>query len=151
EAVVAEMRRAGTDPHYTGLYAAPGQVGRPTARELDAVTADFPEVGALSGPGQAVGGVGERWGRPKKVRTAGWKAPATHPDVDPAHEALLLVEQYREAQRLPDLDRRPEELRRWLKDAEEKAAELESTLRTGTAKQDIDPAVAEKAFRTAES
>jgi protein tyrosine phosphatase (PTP) superfamily phosphohydrolase (DUF442 family) len=150
ETVVAEMRRAGTDPHYTGLYAAPAQVGRATASELDAVSADFPEAAEVSGLGQAMVGLDERWERLKKVRSAGWQTPANHPDIDPAHEALQLREQYREAQRLPEVEKRPEELRRWLKDAEEKAGELESLLRTGGVQQAVDGAAAEKAFHAAE-
>jgi protein tyrosine phosphatase (PTP) superfamily phosphohydrolase (DUF442 family) len=149
--VVAEMHRAGTDPHYTGLYAAPEHVGRPTSRELDAVPAEFPEVSEVSGLAQAMVGLDERWERLKKARTAGWKTPPNHPDIDPAHEALQLVEQYREAQRLPEVGQRPEELRRWLKDAEEKAGELEAVLRSGTTTHKIEDAAFEKAFRATES
>ncbi|HEX5269836.1 MAG TPA: hypothetical protein VFW33_05080, partial [Gemmataceae bacterium] len=35
EAALEGMRLAGTDPHYTGLYAAPREFRRPTAEELD--------------------------------------------------------------------------------------------------------------------
>jgi protein tyrosine phosphatase (PTP) superfamily phosphohydrolase (DUF442 family) len=151
ETVVAEMRRAGTDPHYTGLYAAPEQLCRPTPRELDAVTAEFPEAAEVSGLAQAMVGLDERWERLKKVRTAGWKTPPNHPDIDPAHEALQLVEHYREAQRLPEVEQRPEELRRGLRDAEERAGELEAVLRSGAAKHQVEGAAAEKAFHAAES
>ena len=48
EAAVAEMRRAGTDPRYKGLYAAPAQLRRPTRQELDRVSADFPEVAPVA-------------------------------------------------------------------------------------------------------
>src|SRR5262249_47186353 len=149
--VVAEMRRAGTDPHYIGLYAAPGQLGRPTPRELDAVSAEFPEAAEVSGLAQAMVGLDERWERLKKVRAAEWQTPPSHPDIDPPHEALQLVEQYREAQRLPEVEQRPEELRRWLKDAEQRAEELEAVLRSGPAKPRVDGTVAEKAFQAAES
>lgn len=41
---VSEMKRAGTDPHYTGLYAVPRNLARPTVAELDRIPADFPET-----------------------------------------------------------------------------------------------------------
>ena len=55
--------------------------------------------------------------------------PLAHPDIDPPHEALQLVEQYREALRLLEVDARPEELRRWLAEAEKDAEGLEAALR----------------------
>jgi protein tyrosine phosphatase (PTP) superfamily phosphohydrolase (DUF442 family) len=144
EEAVAEMTRAGTDPHYAGLYAAPRQLRRPTKAELDGVAADFPEVAEVPGLAQVMVEIDERWDRLKAVRAAGWKAPPAHPDVDPPHEALQLVEQYREAKRLPEVATRSDEFRRWLSDAESSAADLERALRRGN-----DEKAAEKAFREA--
>jgi len=129
EQAVAEMKRAGTDPHYTGLYASPGQLHRPTKEELDRVPDEFPEVAEVGGLAQAMVGIDERWERLKQARASGWKAPPEHPDVDPPHEALMLVEGYKEAARLPETKGRPEELRRWLTEAEGNAKDLEAALR----------------------
>ena len=41
----------------------------------------------------------ERWGHLKAVRKAGYQVPKEHPDIQPAHEAVILWEHYREAQR----------------------------------------------------
>jgi hypothetical protein len=90
-------------------------------------------------------GVDDRWENLKQVRAAGWQTPPGHPDVDPPHEALQLVEQFREAARLPEAAARPEELRRWLAEAEERAADLERVLRT----RPVDADAAEKAFQAA--
>src|SRR6516162_6300346 len=43
EQALEGMRRAGTDPHYTGLYAAPRDLRRPTKDDLDRLPDDFPE------------------------------------------------------------------------------------------------------------
>jgi protein tyrosine phosphatase (PTP) superfamily phosphohydrolase (DUF442 family) len=148
EAALATMRRAGTDPHYTGLYAALRSVRRPTARELDRLPAEFPETARVPALAQAMVGLDERWENLKRVRAAGWKTPKDHPDIDPAHEALLLREGYREAARLDDARRRPAEFRRLLAEAEPGAKELEEVLRNGT-KAAVDAPAAEEAFRRA--
>ena len=129
ETALDEMRRAGTDPHYAGLYAAPRDLRRPTREELDRVPDDFPEVAQVAGLAQVMVQIDERWDRLKEARAAGWKVPLAHPDIDPPHEALQLVEQYREALRLLEVDARPEELRRWLAEAEKDAEGLEAALR----------------------
>jgi protein tyrosine phosphatase (PTP) superfamily phosphohydrolase (DUF442 family) len=129
EQAVAEMKRAGTDPHYTGLYAVPQRLVRPSAKDLDQVPADFPEVAKVSGLAQFMVEIDARWENLKRIRAAGWKTPPDHADLDPPHEALQLVEQYREAGRLAQVKERPQEFRRALADAEEKASALERVLR----------------------
>jgi protein tyrosine phosphatase (PTP) superfamily phosphohydrolase (DUF442 family) len=147
EAVVAEMRRAGTDPHYKGLYASPREFRRPTAAELDRVPAEFPEVAPVPALAELMVGVDERFDNLKQVKAAGWATPPGHPDVDPPHEALQLLEQYREAARLPQVRRRPEDFRRRLADAEAAAGDLEAALRRGKEKGSVDAPAAEQAFR----
>jgi protein tyrosine phosphatase (PTP) superfamily phosphohydrolase (DUF442 family) len=131
DAALALLRKAGTDPHYTGLYASAARFQPLSAAELDQVSADFPEVSPVPALAEWMVAVDELWDRIKEVRAAGWTAPPAHPDLDPAHEALQLVEAYREAGRLPDVARRPEELRRWLTEAEQAAQDLEAALRRG--------------------
>ncbi len=148
EAAVEDMRRAGTDPRYVGLYDSPRKVGRPTAAELDAVAADFPEVAEVTGLAQFMVRVDECWERLKLVRDAGWVRPPKHPDVDPPHEAVLLAEHYREAARCDDAAGRPEELRRGLEDAEQTARSLEEALRPVPGRP-VDAAAAQRAFQAA--
>ncbi|HEV3117770.1 MAG TPA: hypothetical protein VGY58_11995, partial [Gemmataceae bacterium] len=145
ETVLAEMRRAGTDPHYTGLYAAPQTLRRPSAQEWEKVSSEFPEVAAVPDLAQLMVAVDEHWDHLKQIKTSGWKAPPQHPDIDPPHEALQLAEQYREASRLPGVRQRTAEFRDWLRQAELAALELEGALRTG-ASAEADRARAERAF-----
>ena len=65
----------------------------------------------------------------KRCRQAGWKTPADHPDLDPTHEALQLLEQYRELRRQPAMMRKPKDFQALLHEAETGASELESNLR----------------------
>src|SRR5262249_37624673 len=118
-----------TDPRYAGLYASPGRVRRPTPEELDRVPMDFPETAEVPDLARVMVAVDTSWERLKEVRGAGWKAPASHPDLDPPHEALQLREHYREAARLASVRSRPEEFRTLLADAEAAAGDLEAALR----------------------
>src|SRR5262245_19282512 len=102
EAALAFLKRAGTDSRYVGLYAAPKALRRPTAAELDRVPAEFPEVAEVTALAHLMVEVDARRERLREVRKAGWQPPRGHPDLDPAHEALQLAEQYREAGRLPE-------------------------------------------------
>jgi protein tyrosine phosphatase (PTP) superfamily phosphohydrolase (DUF442 family) len=136
---VAEMKRAGTDPRYTGLFNLPHTLVRPTSKELDAIGNEFPEVAKVPDLAQIMVEIDARWENLKLIRAAGWKSPRNHPDLDPAHEGLQLMEQYREAGRLK---KGPEEMRRWLADAEGGAEELVRWLRGN------DAPAAEKAFQS---
>jgi len=128
---IAEMRRAGTDPHYSGLYAVSEKLIRPTKEDLDRVPTDFPEVAKVADVAQLMVEIDARWENLKLIRAAGWKTPFNHPDLDPPHEVLQLAEQYREVSRLERTKKGPEEFRRWLADAEEKVNKLEELLRSG--------------------
>jgi protein tyrosine phosphatase (PTP) superfamily phosphohydrolase (DUF442 family) len=133
-----EMSRAGTDPRYTGLYDSSRKLRRPNRDELDRVSAEFPETAPVPAFAQTMVVIDECWDRLKEVRAAGWKAPPAHPDVEPAHEALQLREHYREAGRLPSLQGRAEEMRRWLDEADMSAGELEQSLRQGKPKSVLE-------------
>jgi protein tyrosine phosphatase (PTP) superfamily phosphohydrolase (DUF442 family) len=142
------MRLSGTDPHYVGLYAAPKEFRRPTADELGRLPADFPEAVAPTGLAQFMVEVDDRWERLKLARAAGWDSPSDHPDIDPPYEALQVVEQYREALRLPKTKDRPEEFRRWLDEARGATEGLEAALRPSPG-QAVDREAAEAAFKKA--
>jgi protein tyrosine phosphatase (PTP) superfamily phosphohydrolase (DUF442 family) len=145
ETVVAEMHRAGTDPHYKGLYAAPREFQRPGPEDLARLSGDFPEAAPVAALAQVMVGVDERWDNLKLARAAGWGIPPGHPDVDPPHEALQLMEQFREAARLPQVKERSEEFRRWLAEAEAAAHELEQALRSSKG-HELTDAPADRAF-----
>lgn len=138
----ALLKQAGTSPGYTGLYAAVHEFEALAPAELDAVSADFPEVTPPAGMVQHMVEIEVRWDHLNAIRRAGWKVPPEHPALDPAHEALIFREAYREAARLPETQRTAE-LLRWLEEAEQDAQALEDALRAKT----VDTAAAEKSFQ----
>lgn len=140
QAAVALLKRAGTGPNYTGLYAAAEQFMPISDAELDRVPADFPEVAQVNDLVKLMVEIDKRFEHLKQMRSLGWKAPADHPDLDPAHEALLLREAYAESARLPGASMRSEELRHALAEAEQLAAKLEAVLRSAQTKPEIDEA-----------
>jgi len=139
------MKRAGTDPHYAGLFAAPKNLRRLTERELDQASANFPEVAKIALFAEAMVQIDHRCENLVAVRKAGWNSPKDKPDLDPPHEALQLVEHFREIARQPAAQQRPADFRRWLADGERVSAELEKTLRIDKGKT-VDGRAAEKAF-----
>ena len=145
EEALAEMKRAGTDLRYTGLYALPKSLIRPSPRDLDRVPADFPEVAKVSDLAEFMVAIDARWENLKKIKAAGWQTPSDHPDLDPAHEALQLVEQFREASRLHIVSERPEEFRTWLTAAVDEAGGLERAFGTRKAPE-VERLSADKAF-----
>jgi protein tyrosine phosphatase (PTP) superfamily phosphohydrolase (DUF442 family) len=139
------MKRAGTDPRYTGLFAAPKELRRLAPKDWDLVAAHFPEIAKVAALAEAMVRIDHRWENLLAVRKAGWKVPKDHPDIDPPHEALQLLEHYRELARDPASQRRPADFARWLADGERAAAALEKTLRAGKDTR-VDADAAEKAY-----
>jgi protein tyrosine phosphatase (PTP) superfamily phosphohydrolase (DUF442 family) len=137
------MKLAGFDLRYTGLWAAPEDLKRPTTKELDEVAADFPEAAPPPGLTAAMVGVNLTFENLQAVRKADWKTPKDKPDLDPPHEALQLVEHFKELQRLPKVAARPEDFRGKLADAADKAQQFEDALR----KTPVDADRAEAAYK----
>jgi protein tyrosine phosphatase (PTP) superfamily phosphohydrolase (DUF442 family) len=146
EQAVAEMKRAGTDPKYKGLYAVPASFHMPSADVLAKVPAEFPSVAAVPGMQQAMVEADQKWERMKSVRVAKWSTPKDHPDVDPPHEGVMIAEWFRELARRPDLASKPADFRAWLADVENAGWELEKALKPGA----VDSAAAEAAFDRAQ-
>ncbi|HWN94917.1 MAG TPA: hypothetical protein VNT99_07780 [Methylomirabilota bacterium] len=120
---------AGTATNYAGLYDVVRGFRKPTSAQLSAVPSNFPETAKVSGMVDAMVGIDERWEHLKAVRAAGYQAPPQHPDIKPANEVVILWEQYREAQRLPDAAPHGTEFIERLKSAETEAKEAERLLR----------------------
>ena len=125
----AWLKAAGTGSNYVGLYQTVRTFRPPTAGQLQALPAEFPETIQVSGLVELMVAVDERWEHLKAVRKAGYRVPKEYPDIVPAHEAVILWEHYREAQRLPESVRLGEKFVALLKTAEGEAKETEQLLR----------------------
>lgn len=146
EVAVAEMKRAGTDPKYRGLYEVPAEFKTPTAEEL-AKVGDLPSVAPVPAMQEAMVEADHRWDRIRAIRQAKWGVPKDHPDVDPAHEATMLAEWFRELARRPESVAHGEAFVAWLKDTETAAVALSKAVEKGK----IDAPAAEAAFDEAQA
>jgi len=121
EQAEAFLKAAGTDPKYTGLMRLPWTLERATPEELDRVPSDFPTTTPAADLTARMVKVDEYWDSLKRAKAAGWKSPKG----DPAHDAVQLIEQYREAVRMPAGQGMP------FAEAEARAKDLERAIRAG--------------------
>jgi protein tyrosine phosphatase (PTP) superfamily phosphohydrolase (DUF442 family) len=132
EEVVADMRKAGTDPKYAGLYGDVVAFRPVTAEELATVTEeDIGPVAKLPDLVEAMVQVDASFDRMKAVKKAGWRTPASMPDVQPAHEARILAERFRELGRMEEAMRKPADFQGWREASEKAAWALEEALGKG--------------------
>ena len=99
EQAVSEMKRAGTGAQYKGLYAVPVEFKSPPKDKLKVPESELPELSPPKGLTAAMVSIDHGWTRLKAVREAKWGVPKDMPDVDPAHEALILTEGFKEIRR----------------------------------------------------
>jgi protein tyrosine phosphatase (PTP) superfamily phosphohydrolase (DUF442 family) len=123
------LRLAGTDTNYAGLYRTVETFRPLTPLQLAAIPTNLPEHAKVSGLIDAMVEIDASWDRLKAVRQAGYAVPKNQPDLDPANEATILMEHFREAQRLGDSRRHGPELVQGLKESEQLAKELAALLR----------------------
>jgi protein tyrosine phosphatase (PTP) superfamily phosphohydrolase (DUF442 family) len=141
------LEAAGTDPKYKGLFQSVREFQRPNAAELAKVSSKLPEAVTVAGIVQAMVTIDHSWDNIRLVQAAGWKVPPDHPDIDPPHEALQLVEGFQELRRLPQIEKRPQDFRTWLADSHAAAKELESLLRTVKEQRPVNVAQADVTFK----
>ncbi|MBI4563512.1 MAG: cytochrome c [Planctomycetes bacterium] len=140
EKAVAAMKMCGTSLKYEGLYEDVKHF-RASSEDLDRVDGTFPEVAKLPGFQAAMALLSRTWEHLEEVREARWKRPPDHPDIDPPHEALQLLEFFKELERTEEVKAREEDFRGWMGDSVAAAARLEDSIRRQ------DHPGAEEAFR----
>jgi protein tyrosine phosphatase (PTP) superfamily phosphohydrolase (DUF442 family) len=123
------LKTAGTSESYRGLYQS-----AETARRLDDVLlnqlqAEFPETAKLPAMAEGMIGVEHHHDHLKEFAAADWKKLAKHPDLDAAHEALLLREAFYELLRTEEVRKQPERFQQLMREGESISKELEATLR----------------------
>lgn len=123
------LRTAGTDRRYTGLVGLPRTLVPPTADELASLPAEFPPVAETGCLTQAMVALDGGYDQLKIAKSSAWSPPRDHPDIDPAHEALMVIEFIRETGRLENVKRRGREFLAMLHEAESAAIAVEAALR----------------------
>ena len=120
---------AGTGAGYVGLWR------DVAAYEPPAEGAELPglvEVAKVGDFAAAMAAVDRAYDNLKLCRESGWGTPEDHPDLVPAHEALLVLEGFRESARHFS-DGYGDEFETWLGGAEAVARELEASLKAADA------------------
>ncbi len=139
------LQMAGTSPNYQGLYQAAREARVLDARSLANVASDFPEKVAVPPLAEAMVALEHTHDHLKQIAAAGWKPLPEHPDIDPAHEALLLREHFTELLRLESVQDQPPAFKHYLRESEAAAQELEDELRAKSGGADIPFAKVSKA------
>jgi protein tyrosine phosphatase (PTP) superfamily phosphohydrolase (DUF442 family) len=128
---VARMKVSGTAPEYAGLFRCVESARAVDARVLDSVPADFPSVSRPSGFVQGMVEVDRAFEHLREIEKAGWRTPASSPDLVPSAEAGRLADLYRVLRETDYARRRPGEMSEMLRDAEAGAQALENLLVAG--------------------
>jgi protein tyrosine phosphatase (PTP) superfamily phosphohydrolase (DUF442 family) len=126
---VGALKRIGTSEHYTGLYASAAEAAIVEPARIDAVKSDFPAVAKIAPLTESMTEIDLIWDRITAAKKADWATPKQHPDVVPAHEALMLNEHFRELGRAEKAAGNRKPFRKMLDESESEAAELENAIR----------------------
>jgi protein tyrosine phosphatase (PTP) superfamily phosphohydrolase (DUF442 family) len=125
------LHLAGTATNYIGLYRSVEEFRSPTPEVLKTVSEDFPEKSPVTPLADIMIEVDGRIDNLKLIKMAGYKTPPNHPDLDPAQEALLLDELFKELLRSPAVSKRPADFKSKLANAESAAASFRISLAEG--------------------
>ena len=123
------LELAGTSPHYVGLYRTAERTRPLDAERLEQMNVEFPATAVVPPVAEAMVALEHTHDHLNEIAASGWLAPAAHPDLDPAHEALLLQEHFSELLRTDHVSQQPQKYFDLMKDSEQAAVELTATLR----------------------
>ena len=125
---VGVLKAAGTSETYRGLYQSARSARRLDDALLDALLVDFPETAQLPPLAEAMVDLERTHDHLKLIAASRWNRPATHPDLDPAHQALLLREHFTELVRTEAVQNKSAAFQDLMRQGEAAARELEELL-----------------------
>ena len=123
------LQTAGTSEHYKGLYASAREAHPFDRLLLEQLSVEFAESVKVPPMAEAMVEIEHTFDRLKLVRESNWQVPERHPDVVPAHEALMLREHFTELLRTKEVDNYDANFRSLLQQSEQAAENLEGLLR----------------------
>lgn len=124
------LQTFGTGANYTGLWKVVRETRPMNPQALKDLDVKFVPAVKPAGLTDAMVHIDEYSDHLKETQAAGWKAPPTHPDLDPAHEALQLQEHLYELGRTEATQARPANFRTLLTQNEEAVKALRAILVT---------------------
>ena len=129
---VPVLRLAGASPKYRGLFQS-ARAAKPLDKALlDGLKVEFREEIDVPPLADAMVKMEHTHEHLTKIALARWRTPTEHPDLDPAHEALLLREHFTELLRADYVRQEPEAFKALLRNSEDAAKALEFALRDWT-------------------
>ncbi|QDV25590.1 protein-tyrosine phosphatase family protein [Aureliella helgolandensis] len=131
ELALQVLTLAGTSPSYRGLFQAAERALPIAPTVLDALPSEFPEAVAIPPMADAMIEIDHLYEQLHAVAAAHWSSPSDHPDLEPAHVALMLREQFTELLRTEETQTQPESFQTMLRESETATLELEELLREG--------------------
>lgn len=135
---VAFMKKAGTAPTYTGLYACAAGAVVLSDAALNAAPADFPAIRAPQGMTDAMVEIDIAYDHLGSIRAAGWQTPKDHPDLVPAAEAGRLADHLRFSHEDPKAKSLGDDFNARLAKAIAEAGALEEAIIARAAKPDLE-------------
>jgi protein tyrosine phosphatase (PTP) superfamily phosphohydrolase (DUF442 family) len=123
------LQLAGTSPHYFGLFAAVRETKPLEPAQLDRLQVEFRPTVPLPEVAEAMVAMEQHFDRLEQLAAGDWQPLPRHPDLKPAHEALLLREQFTELLRTESVRAAPAAYRDQLRAGEAIAKQLEELLR----------------------
>ncbi len=122
------LETAGTSKSYRGLYQSAESARKLEDELLDELKPDFPETVDVPPLADAMVALERTHDHVKQIAANDWKLLAKHPDIDPAHEVLLLREHYTELLRADDVSGQPAEFQKLMREGEAAAIALERAM-----------------------
>ena len=146
---MAILELAGTSPKYRGLYQSARTAQPLDAQVLDRLQLEFVESSPIPPMAEAMVAIEHTHEHLGWIAEAGWRTPADHPDLTPAHEALLMREHFAELLRAEEVRQEPVAFQQSLRASEQAAQSLEQALRSWqpTTPQDVAPAIVDQMWR----
>ncbi|QDV54564.1 cytochrome c [Rosistilla oblonga] len=126
----AILQLAGTSPNYQGLYRAAKSAQPIATAELDALQVRFEAQVSPPPMVEQMIAIEQTHDNLKRLAAADWKVSDKHPDLDPAHEALLMREHFTEMLRDRDAPQ-SQAFQQSIRDSRDAAAGLEAAIRQG--------------------
>jgi len=120
------MKEIGTGKEYTGLWR---DVAAFKPLPADAKLPELVEVAEVDSLAVAMAQLGRAWDGLKLCQAAGWKTPKDHADLAPKHQALLVLEGFKESRRNLEYD--DPQMAKWLEEATAQAEQLHQSLQAG--------------------
>ena len=125
---IAVLSIADTSPNYRGLYDSVRESHPFEKTLLDELDVQYRSTVNVTQMAKAMVAIEHTHDRLKAIVAANWQTPNDHPDLEPAHEALLLREHFTELLRLKSVSNQNDAFKELLRQSIQSAQALEDAL-----------------------